>query len=44
MRRSLANCSIVVSVRNKAGELAGIARVLTDWALTDWVLDALFSR
>ncbi|MGC9968784.1 MAG: GNAT family N-acetyltransferase [Minisyncoccia bacterium] len=39
MKRSLANCSIVVSARNGAGELIGLARALTDRALDTKILD-----
>lgn len=39
--RSLAHCSIVVSARNGAGELVGIARALTDRALDTKILDML---
>jgi GNAT superfamily N-acetyltransferase len=39
MKRSLANCGIVVSARNGAGELIGLARALTDRALDTKILD-----
>jgi len=39
MKRSLVNCDIVVSARNGAGELVGLARVLSDFALDTKVLD-----
>ncbi len=39
MKRSLAHCDIVVSARNEAGELIGIARVLSDFALDTKILD-----
>jgi GNAT superfamily N-acetyltransferase len=41
MKRSLANCDIVVSARNAGGELIGIARVLSDFATTTKILDIL---
>lgn len=39
--RSLANCDIVVSARNEAGELVGLARVLTDGVLDTKILDMI---
>ena len=39
MARSLANCDIVVSARNEAGELIGIARALSDFAIDTKILD-----
>jgi GNAT superfamily N-acetyltransferase len=39
MKRSLAHCDIVVSARNGAGELVGIARALSDFALETKILD-----
>ena len=41
MKRSLANCDIVVSARNVGGELIGIARVLSDFSTTTKILDIL---
>ena len=41
MKRSLARCSIVVSARNEAGELIGIARALSDFALDTKILDMI---
>ena len=41
MRRALENCDIVVSARNAAGELVGIARALTDGALDTKILDMI---
>jgi len=41
MRRSLANCDIVVSARNDAGELVGIARALSDFAIDTKILDMI---
>ena len=41
MRRSLANCDIVVSARNEAGELIGIARALTDRVIDTKILDMI---
>jgi len=43
MRRSLANCDIVVLARNEAGELIGIARALSDFATTTKILDMLIA-
>ena len=39
MKRSLAQCDIVVSARNDAGELIGLARALSDFALDTKILD-----
>ncbi len=39
MRRSLRNCDIVVSARNNAGELVGLARALSDFAIETKILD-----
>lgn len=41
MKRSLANCDIVVSARNDAGELVGIARALSDFAIDTKILDMI---
>jgi GNAT superfamily N-acetyltransferase len=41
MRRSLANCDIVVGARNGAGELVGIARALSDFAIETKILDMI---
>ena len=41
MRRSLANCDIVVSARNGAGELVGIGRALSDFAIDTKILDLI---
>ncbi len=41
MKRSIANCDIVVSARNAGGELIGIGRVLSDFATTTKILDML---
>jgi GNAT superfamily N-acetyltransferase len=43
MKRSLANCDIVVSARNDAGELIGISRVLSDFATTTKILDVVIA-
>lgn len=43
MRRSLANCDIVVSARNSAGELIGIGRALTDRAIDTKILDMVIA-
>lgn len=39
MRRSLANCDIVVFALNEEGELVGLLRALTDRALETKILD-----
>lgn len=39
MKRSLANCDIVISMRNEAGELIGVMRALSDFAAETKVLD-----
>lgn len=41
MKKSLTNCDIVVGARNEAGELIGIARALTDWAIETKILDMI---
>lgn len=41
MKRSLANCDIVVSARNAGGELVGIGRALSDFVTTTKILDML---
>jgi GNAT superfamily N-acetyltransferase len=41
MKRSLANCDIVVSARNGAGELVGIGRALSDFAIDTKILDLI---
>ena len=41
MRASLKNCDIVVTARNEAGELVGIARALSDFAIDTKILDRL---
>jgi len=41
MKRSLANCDIVVFARNDAGELVGIARALSDFAIETKILDMI---
>ncbi len=43
MRRSLANCGIVVGARNEAGELVGIARALSDFAIETKILDMIIA-
>lgn len=43
MRRSLANCDIVVSARNGAGELVGIGRALSDFAIDTKILDLIIA-
>lgn len=39
MARSLKNCDIVVSARNEAGELVGLGRALSDFAIDTKILD-----
>jgi GNAT superfamily N-acetyltransferase len=39
MRRSLAHCDIVVSARNGGGELIGLGRALSDFAIDTKILD-----
>jgi spermidine synthase len=39
MKKSIANCSIVVSAHNEAGELVGIGRALSDFAIDTKILD-----
>jgi GNAT superfamily N-acetyltransferase len=41
MRLSLANCDIVVAARNGAGDLIGIARALSDFAIETKILDMI---
>jgi GNAT superfamily N-acetyltransferase len=41
MKRSLAHCDAVISARNGAGDLVGIARALTDRAMDTKILDML---
>jgi GNAT superfamily N-acetyltransferase len=43
MRRSLAHCDIVVSARNDAGELVGIGRALSDFAIDTRILDLVIA-
>jgi GNAT superfamily N-acetyltransferase len=43
MKRSLAHCDIVVSARNGAGELVGIGRALSDFAIDTKVLDLIIA-
>ena len=43
MRRSLANCDIVVGARNEAGELIGIARALSEFAIETKILDMIIA-
>ena len=41
MKKSLANCDIVISMRNEAGELIGIMRALSDFAFETKILDMI---
>jgi GNAT superfamily N-acetyltransferase len=41
MKRSLEACDIVVSAHNGAGELVGIARALSDFAMDTKILDMI---
>lgn len=43
MKQSLEHCDIVVSARNEAGELVGIARALTDYAIDTKILDVIIA-
>lgn len=43
MKRSLGNCDIVVSARNDAGELVGIARALSDLSIDTKILDMVIA-
>ena len=43
MAKSLANCDIVVSARNDAGELIGISRALSDFAIDTKILDLIIA-
>ncbi|MDE2019084.1 MAG: GNAT family N-acetyltransferase [Patescibacteria group bacterium] len=43
MKRSIANCHIVVSARNVAGDLVGIARAFTDGAEYTKILDMVIA-
>lgn len=43
MKKSLANCDIVVFVRDEAGELIGIARALSDFAIETKILDMIIA-
>lgn len=43
MKRSLANCDIVVYARNEAGELIGITRALTDGVIDTKILDMIIA-
>lgn len=43
MKRSLAACDIVVTARNEAGELVGIARALSDFAIDTKILDMVIA-
>jgi GNAT superfamily N-acetyltransferase len=43
MKKSLKNCDIVVGARNEAGELVGIARALSDFAIETKILDMIIA-
>jgi GNAT superfamily N-acetyltransferase len=43
MKRSLEHCDIVVSARNAAGELIGIGRALSDFAIDTKILDLIIA-
>jgi spermidine synthase len=43
VKRSLANCDIVVSARNGAGELVGLGRALSDFAIDTKILDLVIA-
>jgi ribosomal protein S18 acetylase RimI-like enzyme len=44
MARSLANCDIVVFARNGAGELVGLGRALSDFAIDTKILDLVIAE
>lgn len=44
MARSLENCDIVVSARNEAGELVGLGRALSDFAIDTKILDLIIAE
>ena len=44
MARSLENCNIVVSARNEDGELVGIGRALSDFAIDTKILDLVIAE
>lgn len=43
MKKSLANCDIVISARNAEGELIGISRALSDFAIETKILDMVIA-
>ena len=43
MKRSLVHCDIIVSARNDAGELVGIGRALSDFAIDTKILDLIIA-
>lgn len=43
MKRSLAHCDIIVSARNGAGDLIGIGRALSDFAIDTKILDLVIA-
>ena len=43
MKRSLEHCDIVVSARNEDGELVGIGRALSDFAIDTKILDLIIA-
>ncbi len=43
MKRSLAHCDIVVSARNGDGELIGLGRALSDFAIDTKILDLIIA-
>jgi GNAT superfamily N-acetyltransferase len=43
MARSIKNCGIVVFARNEGGELVGIARALSDFAIETKILDMIIA-
>lgn len=43
MRKSLEHCDIVVSAHNEAGELVGIGRALSDFAIDTKILDLIIA-
>lgn len=41
VKKSLANCDVIISARNEAGELVGIARALSDFSIDTKILDMI---
>ena len=43
MKKSIANCDIVVFAKNEAGELVGVARALSDFSIDTKILDMIIA-